>query len=407
VVGNYVRKYVDRMWTSPVTMRSIGAVATVFLLGASCATLAVLSLTSGREVHATAPAGHPTVSSESTRSNSATADIFSLHTPDNSGGLKDADIAELNLRCAEGLPGAEELDIDATLAELDRWAEHVRTETQRHLYRFRSAPEEYENSEAYFRMLMLIVVLQGDLGVQYNPERIDEPEFTNSKDLFIHGMINSDNGGTCVSMPVLYVAVGRRLGYPLHLVVTKGHVFARWDAPNHQNPKFRGRFNIEGTNRGLTTYDDEHYRQWPHMLSDAERNNKWFLKSLTPAESVALFLMQRGHCMEDNGDLHDAQVAYALAHRLTPQSPEALSYLAKVVHREMRAQAGVDQDVNGQRVVHASQSKWLKRKRREAEEIARRAVERGRRRTPNEPPTPTFEQPVLPPTPPIPGGGNP
>ena len=29
--------------------------------------------------------------------------------------------------------------------------------------------------------------------------------------------------GTCSSLPVLQVAVGRRLGYPLKLVTTKGH----------------------------------------------------------------------------------------------------------------------------------------------------------------------------------------
>ncbi len=45
-------------------------------------------------------------------------------------------------------------------------------------------------------------------------------------------------------MPVLYVAIGRRLGYPLELVTTKGHVFACWEDSND-------RFNIEGTNEGL------------------------------------------------------------------------------------------------------------------------------------------------------------
>ncbi len=40
-------------------------------------------------------------------------------------------------------------------------------------------------------------------------------------------MIADDNGGTCVSMPVLYTAVARRLGYPVKLVLAKGHAFCR------------------------------------------------------------------------------------------------------------------------------------------------------------------------------------
>jgi hypothetical protein len=43
---------------------------------------------------------------------------------------------------------------------------------------------------------------------------------------------------------VLYVAIGRRLGYPLKLVECKGHLFVRWEDAKE-------RFNIEGTSRGL------------------------------------------------------------------------------------------------------------------------------------------------------------
>jgi hypothetical protein len=64
-------------------------------------------------------------------------------------------------------------------------------------------------------MLMLITVLQQDFNVHYNPERIRSVDFKNPEDLSIHGMLASNNGGTCVSMPVLYAAVARRLGYPV------------------------------------------------------------------------------------------------------------------------------------------------------------------------------------------------
>lgn len=280
-------------------------------------------------------------------------------------GIANCDIARLNLLAAEGLPGAEGLNVERSIADLNRWAARVRSETDRHLYKYASNPASFENSEAYFRVLMLITVLQQDLGVHYNPDRIDDPDFTNSRDLFLNGMVGSDNGGTCVSMPVLYVAVGRRLGYPLKLVVTKGHVFARWEDD-------RDRFNIEGAGLGLTTQSDGHYTTWPHELDESEINNGWFLRSLAPAEELAVFLMQRGHCLEDNGRLHEAQVAYALAHRFAPSSPEALVYLTELIRKD----TAEGRSAPAVQSARASQQAWLKQKRREAEEIARQAVER-------------------------------
>jgi len=44
--------------------------------------------------------------------------------------LQGVDIAEMNLLCAAGLPGAEDLDVDRCLATLDSWAARVRRETE-------------------------------------------------------------------------------------------------------------------------------------------------------------------------------------------------------------------------------------------------------------------------------------
>jgi hypothetical protein len=54
--------------------------------------------------------------------------------------INQSDIALLNLLCAEGLPGAEGLNPQDCLATLDRWTERVRSETERHLYRYRANP---------------------------------------------------------------------------------------------------------------------------------------------------------------------------------------------------------------------------------------------------------------------------
>jgi hypothetical protein len=234
------------------------------------------------------------------------------------------DIAAMNLLCAEGLPGAQEIDIDRCLAKLDEWAVRVQSETQRHLYRVTDSrfAEHYHHSENYYRAEMLLQVLQEDCGVKYNPERIRNVDFTNSKDLFIHGMIGDTNGGTCASMPVLYVAIGRRLGYPLSLVPTKGHLFVRWDDG-------KARFNIEGSGDGFSSHPDEYYHFWPLQLDENEKKSGNFLISLTHPQELAAFLAARGHCLFDIDDRSNAHIAYQNASKFDPNNSIYLKWQAQ------------------------------------------------------------------------------
>jgi hypothetical protein len=236
--------------------------------------------------------------------------------------LVQVDLALMNLLCAKDLRGAESLSIAECSAVLDKWAASVKSETDRHMYRFRQNPQEYENSEGFFRMLMLNTVLQQDFGVHYNLERMRDVNFSNSKDLFIHGMINDQNGGTCVSMPVLVTAVARRLGYPVRLITTKAHVFCRWDAPGD-------RINLEPSGVGLNTFPDEYYKSWPMPSSETEIAANRFLVSMTPKEELAMFLENRGHCLMENKKLAEAETAFAQAGALCPGMGRFRCFLAE------------------------------------------------------------------------------
>jgi len=235
--------------------------------------------------------------------------------------LERTDIALANLLSALGLPGADGVNVQACLRTLDQWAERINTETQRHLYRFRKNPAEFDHSEGYFRMLMMAVVLYEDCGVRYNPAlllspdqlRADDHFFASSDDVFLHGLLGPKRLGTCSSMPVLYVALGRRLGYPLKLVTTKAHLFVRWEGASE-------RFNLEPTGRGMNRYDDAHFKQWPFPVTDEEIAAEGYLKSLTPAEELAVFLSIRGQCLMEAGRIADASKSYADAARLALES---------------------------------------------------------------------------------------
>jgi hypothetical protein len=154
----------------------------------------------------------------------------------------------------------------------------------------------------------LMNVLWRGMGVCYNQERIDNPaESTDARDDFIHGIIEG-RGGTCASLPVLLAAVGRRLGYPLKLVTTARHQFARWDAAGGE------RFNVEINHTGLNTHQDEYYLAWPVDIrgTDWQTETK-FLRSLTPRDEVARSWSKRGHRLRAEGRLKEAVDCFATA----------------------------------------------------------------------------------------------
>ena len=117
--------------------------------------------------------------------------------------------------------------------------------------------------------------------------------------------------GTCSSLPVLQVAVGRRLGYPLKLVTTKGHLFVRWEGAGE-------RFNIEAAGQGVNRFTDDYYRHWPWEITPAEEAAEGYLKSLTPPEELAVFLSIRGMCLRETGRLPEAAQTFGAAARLAP-----------------------------------------------------------------------------------------
>jgi hypothetical protein len=186
--------------------------------------------------------------------------------------LEKLDVGLINLLCAEDLPGSEKLNVGKCLSALDEWAQRVEFETRRHHYRFAEHPELFCNSLGYLRMQMLGDVLVHDLRMRYHPQRLNESDrglnnrddedrfFANSKDIFIHGLLDGDRYGTCASMPFLYIAIGRRLGYPVNLAATEEHLYVRYEEPDGNH------INIEATAIShFKTPPDEYYRQMCHQ----------------------------------------------------------------------------------------------------------------------------------------------
>lgn len=227
--------------------------------------------------------------------------------------LSSLDLAEVNLACADGLPGAERIDVSGCLQTLDLWAANVQRYTELAFEQFyRTDPAAYNHSQPLFRMICLTTALQRHCGVRYDPTKIglgSESPFDFDEE-FIHGVVQGP-GGTCATLPIVYAAVGRRLGYPIRLVRTKRHQFCRWD-----DPRTGEQLNIEGSGHGVDTYPDEYYRHWPKEVTAEEEKAFGYLQSLTPKQELASFIGRRAFRLRDARRYREAVETFIIAAEL-------------------------------------------------------------------------------------------
>jgi hypothetical protein len=233
----------------------------------------------------------------------------------------DSDIGFLNLATAPGISSEQRNRIISDgLRTLDTWAASVAEQTWKNRHRYLENQREFKN-EIEWKLGMMCTVLGQDFKVRYDPSLTsadqqnasNERFFSNPASVFLTGCLSESRIGTCASLPVLYVAVGRRVGYPMHLVAAKGHLFARWDDGKG------ARVNLEAANAGgFTSHPDAHYRSWPSSITPLEEKSGNYLRNLTAEESLAIFMSTRAYCLRSAGKNADAISAAAAAFRLAP-----------------------------------------------------------------------------------------
>jgi hypothetical protein len=231
--------------------------------------------------------------------------------------LEKVDLALMSLLCAEGLPGSESLDVQQCIATIGAWAGHVDRETKRNFHHFLEQPQEFKSSLPYYRMGMLGTVLAEDMRIKYNPER-EEPLvkgpiearsvqqwntfFADSRDVFIHGLINGNHVGTCSSMPFLYASIARRLGYPVTVAARKYHLYLRYEGAHGEH------LNVEATeNLGFSTPGDEEYRNMVFPMTQEEIDGMGWLRPLSNREILGGCLLTRSICLR-SAKRYDEQI---------------------------------------------------------------------------------------------------
>jgi len=250
--------------------------------------------------------------------------------------LEKVDIARIDLLLAEGLPSSTNLDIEQCLKTLDEWASEVKIETERNYHRFVEHPEKFKNSLGNYRMAVMAAVLCQDLRVHYDPQRekelfennyftqsqpyskAEQHFFSDASDFFLQGLLSDKRYGTCASMPYLYVAIGRRLGYPVSIAGAYTHNYVYYDEGNGKH------FNVEATeDRGFVTPSDDEYHNppWGAPSDPDYYKTHDLLQPLSNKESMAHLLGERAAVFRSAGQHDQEAKTWAIAARYFPDTP--------------------------------------------------------------------------------------
>ncbi len=145
-------------------------------------------------------------------------------------------------------------------------------------------------------------------------QQADDPN-----DLFLHSVLKNRRG-YCLSLSILYLAIGERLGLPLYGVVVPGHFFIRYDDGEV-------RFNIETTSKGGSA-PDEHYIDKFNVPE--HRENSIYMLNLNPLQTIGCFFNNLGNSYLAVGNTAQAQLALEKAVRINPSLVESRTNLGNI-----------------------------------------------------------------------------
>jgi len=191
------------------------------------------------------------------------------------------DIAEVDLRCSLGLiENIDHLYRDC-LGLIGEWSTQLVDYTNNNYRLFESEPESFENSHEMYQAIAMVQFVQTALRVHYNMEFAEgEYNAIDSRNLFLTGVLTG-HGGTCVTLPVLYAALGQRVGYPIAVASNWEHFYCVWgEGPNS--------FCLEAAGNGFEDRLAPHIQQFSihHALTHYTRQLFYLLGGVP---SLAMF----------------------------------------------------------------------------------------------------------------------
>lgn len=237
--------------------------------------------------------------------------------------MSDAELGKVdpivvNLVVARGITGWEKLDIKKYVKQVDEWAAKI-NEASNIAEQYERDTELYKHSPKLWRAGGMAIALAGSLGhIHYTTENLSPAHPEQS---FVNGLIDTQRG-TCASMPILFLGVAHRLGWPMHAVVSRDHMWTRWDEGEPGPNDGKEYFNLEATDAAskdgmgkFSSPSDEEMAKFVGTPRELIDNGSDF-GSLTPRQTLAVYLQARVAYWQATGKhvnaIKDAKLAVSL-----------------------------------------------------------------------------------------------
>jgi hypothetical protein len=240
--------------------------------------------------------------------------------------LARVDPVEMDLIVARGIPELAGIDIGKYRRTVDQWAAQIAA-ANKWSERYSKDDPTYKVSREFWMAGGMAVALAGpSFGIKYTAEELDpgRPE-----QQFVHGVIDKRRG-TCATMPVLYLGIAHRLGWPMHAVVSGDHMWTRWD----DGRKGGQRFNLEATNSksdgGIGSFSSPTDAEYAKALGtpDSSIRSGSDLTSLTPRQMLGVFIQGRAGYWAAHERWDEAERDLLLAVSCFPENRDLQQFLA-------------------------------------------------------------------------------
>lgn len=240
--------------------------------------------------------------------------------------LEAMDPLVMNMVVAKGLPELAGIDFAKYAKVVDGWANRLRDALAAGEVEARVSSPSYRYDPDVWRAGSMAMALAGPgVGIAYSRD----VKLSHHADLFVPGLIDTKRG-TCSNMPVLYMAVAHRMGWPLKAVVAADHMWCRWDDGTK-------RFNLEATNAksgsgegSFSTPPDEEYRTDFDIPTKAVEVGS-DMGTLTARQTLGVYLQQRAGYYRETGKWAQAEEDLLFARVCFPENRDIFRNLLMVM----------------------------------------------------------------------------
>lgn len=244
------------------------------------------------------------------------------------GKNEDIDLALANWLIASDLPQFRDMSREEYFRLLDAMTDQVRQAmTVMQMTGSHGANPNDPDTRCYM-FCSAIVGLQFAYREEFRSENITRAQekalHGDANNTFLPGLLRTRRG-SCVSMPLVYLVIGRRLGLPVHLVTVGKHYFIRWEEPGY-------RMNIEPTivQKVCMTPDESVYLDTEGLTRDQIRGSD--LQNLTNREVVGQLFFTRSCYWDTKGPKAENQRCLDLSRaRYLSSDDPAIAALHKAV----------------------------------------------------------------------------